>query len=166
MLQTIYFNSKQQIIPFLFKVIFFETKVLCHISEYSWKNSSRMPLSSVVMALLMAFKTSPFYGPPKEKNHSEPDKKNWEVFLLQQLSSRPVVTSVLLWWSNQNLSRHNFRLAHWMKYICVCMCGVCFGIYVSTYNSEKRHHWASKLFIYFNMFIVKKSKKMFLIFTD
>ena len=35
------------------------------------------------------------------------------------------------------------------------------GLYMSTYNSEKRCHWRLKLFIHFNMFIRKSSKFTF-----
>ena len=46
-------------------------------------------------------------------------------------------------------------------YVCVCIYKevVCFSIYVLTYNSEKRCHWALNLHIHFNILVIGKSTK-------
>ena len=39
-------------------------------------------------------------------------------------------------------------------------------MYVSTYNSEKRRHWASKSSLHFNVFIKKEDNKIYFYFSN
>ena len=69
--------------------------LLCHASMHCWKDSSGMPLSSAVTALLMASTPSkrvPLMIPlslGKRKSHTEQDQVNRKIVPVRRCSSQP-----------------------------------------------------------------------------